>query len=183
MIDSLRRTWSIRMCKRYGGVEGRVLQIQSLFFSKNRAHKIQRIIHILILIIFLTYAGGESDPGALRIGKWHPYEIAGLPAAHNSPLSGYVVSHNCCPFHSSVHHNIFRFLQQGAKPGLHRFAPYPGLGFAPIFPAPLTAVRLTTLVLRYRPVWLSSTAATSSGVPAATIRPPALPPSGPRSMM
>src|SRR5437763_12548971 len=36
---------------------------------------------------------------------------------------------------------------------------------------------------RYRPVWLASTWATSSGVPVATMYPPASPPSGPRSMI
>ena len=36
---------------------------------------------------------------------------------------------------------------------------------------------------RYWPVKLSGTAATSSGVPSATMRPPALPPSGPRSII
>ena len=36
---------------------------------------------------------------------------------------------------------------------------------------------------RYWPVKLPGTAATCSGVPSATIKPPALPPSGPRSMM
>ncbi len=37
--------------------------------------------------------------------------------------------------------------------------------------------------LRYWPVKLPGTSATCSGVPSATMRPPALPPSGPRSMM
>ncbi len=36
---------------------------------------------------------------------------------------------------------------------------------------------------RKRPVWLASTAATSSGLPSATTSPPPLPPSGPRSMI
>src|SRR5690606_34237213 len=35
---------------------------------------------------------------------------------------------------------------------------------------------------RARPVWRSATAATSSGVPSATMRPPPAPPSGPRSI-
>ena len=37
--------------------------------------------------------------------------------------------------------------------------------------------------LSKRPVWLSGSAAISSGVPSAVIWPPLLPPSGPRSMI
>jgi hypothetical protein len=45
-----------------------------------------------------------------------------------------------------------------------------------------TFVRLPSMGFRYRPVWLSGTSATSSGVPVATTMPPPSPPSGPMSI-
>ena len=69
-----------------------------------------------------------------------------------------------------------RFLR--GRPGPAR----PGSASAPVGPAGVRPLRSSSGP-RNRPVWLSATAATCSGVPSATTMPPPLPPSGPMSMI